>query len=63
MNWVEVPAGQYKIPHAKQSSCQIEISVRCVPPTYATLEAHRSPLATTPSFLIRLKENGQKWLL
>ena len=30
MNWIEVPAGNYTVVHAKKSKCQIEISVRYV---------------------------------
>ena len=30
MNWVEVPAGNYTLVHAKRSKCQIEISTRYV---------------------------------
>lgn len=32
MNWIEVPAGNYTLVHAKRSKCQIEISVRFVGP-------------------------------
>ena len=32
MNWIEVPAGNYTLVHAKRSKCQIEISVRYVNP-------------------------------
>ena len=28
MNWIEVPAGNYTLVHAKRSKCQIEIFVR-----------------------------------
>ena len=32
MNWIEVPAGNYTLVHAKRSKCQIEISTRYVNP-------------------------------
>ena len=28
MNWIEIPAGNYTLVHARKSKCQIEISVR-----------------------------------
>lgn len=32
MNWIEIPAGKYKLKEGKnkRSNCQIELSVRCV---------------------------------
>ncbi len=32
MNWIEVPAGKYKVtpPTKKRSSCQLELTFRCV---------------------------------
>lgn len=60
MNWVEVPAGKYKIvKQNNKSHCQLEIIMRLV-------DAIKSLprliwLATMLLFLILPKENGLRW--
>jgi hypothetical protein len=44
MNWIEVPAGRYKIlSEGKRSHCQLEISVR-----YVDMTSDLFPLLDTP---------------
>jgi hypothetical protein len=63
MNWIEVPAGKYKVtpPEKKRSSCQLEITFR-YDTYYARLASLSSniDLVMMPSYLIHQKAIGQK---
>lgn len=39
MNWIEIPAGKYKLlsEEAKRSMCQIELNVRCADMSYCIM--------------------------
>jgi hypothetical protein len=58
MNWIEVPAGNYTLVHAKKSKCQIEISVRFVNPRNATSTRIQRRIDGTNSLRIYQKANG-----
>lgn len=63
MNWIEVPAGNYTLVHAKKSKCQIEISVRCVSLRVKPCACIEGGTDGTSSYRIRLKANGPRSLL
>lgn len=63
MNWIEVPAGNYSVVHAKKSKCQIEISVRYVNLNNNSCTCIQRGTDGTSSYLIRLKANGLRLLL
>ena len=60
MNWIEVPAGNYTLVHAKRSKCQIEISVRCVSPSNVISACIQARIDTTSSSRIHPKANGPR---
>jgi hypothetical protein len=60
MNWIEVPAGRYKIQadNAKRSQCQIEIAMRYVTPG-GRVETTNSATDTMYSLRTRLRMLGR----
>ena len=63
MNWIEVPAGNYTLVHAKKSKCQIEIFVRFVNLKNYPCACIQTGTDGTSSYRIRLKANGLGSLL
>jgi hypothetical protein len=63
MNWIEVPAGNYTVVHAKKSKCQIEISVRYVSLSNNHCACIQRGTDGTSSYRIRPKANGLELLL
>ena len=60
MNWIEVPAGNYTLVHAKRSKCQIEIFVRCVSSNNSTRAYIQGRIDGTNSSRIHPKANGPR---
>ena len=63
MNWIEVPAGNYTLVHAKKSKCQIEISVRYVILRNGPRVSIQGGTDGTSSYRIRPRVNGPGSLL
>ena len=60
MNWIEVPAGNYTMVHAKRSKCQIEISVRYARSKNATPACTQQRIDGTNLYLIRPRMSGPR---
>ena len=60
MNWIEVPAGNYTLVHAKRSKCQIEISTRYVSSRGPNPTCIQGRVDGTNSYRIHPKENGPR---
>ena len=60
MNWIEVPAGNYTLVHAKRSKCQIEISTRYVGSRNPSLACIHGRAGGTNSYRIHPKANGPR---
>ena len=58
MNWIEVPAGNYTLVHAKRSKCQVEISVRCVDLGNTVRACIQIRIDGTSSYRTRPRANG-----
>jgi len=60
MNWIEVPAGNYTLVHAKRSKCQIEISARYVYPRDPSSACVQGRAGGINLYLIHPKANGPR---